>query len=75
MDRTSKSPGRPISPIERRGLKGNLPVRTVTPGVGNVSRFGIAVIVTDFVYVYRRFSVRDGLLHIFVTYFIGRLGA
>ena len=33
MDRTSNSPRRPISHIQRRGLEGNLPVRTVTPGV------------------------------------------
>ena len=40
MDRTSNSPRRPISHIQRRGLEGNLPVRTVTPGVNKMFSHG-----------------------------------
>ena len=41
------------------------------PSHGIVSQFGIVVIVTDFVHVYRMFSVREGYSTFFGSYFIG----
>ena len=64
----------PIIPPSHISLKGNY-YKLGPWGIycilshGNVSWFDIVVSATDFVYVYKRFSVQDMLLHIFYNLF------